>query len=790
MPGFSWENLPADLLRALARHAGIASADLPADLRKLYGARPTSDFVRDVRGVLQDRWLARNPAALSAVIDQLWKPGGRDGYRRPSEPKAQLTWLEARNTTAKLCEVLLEHFLVLGSQAPATPRSLPAPPATDLATLAQQVLDVEGFAVQLRAPAGTASQRLDPYPFERAARGTWNVARWRDQRFVPTYPGLDVDVLDGAGRPVHGRALLSNVRASQEQPAGRTVRHETTTTPKGRRSDIAAGTGKTATRPEERTTPNMEPTGRAGRAKRNGKGSEPLGFEDVLWKAADKLRGSMDASEYKHVVLGLIFLKYIDDAFAERRRALVRELEGEEITGAALRELVESRDEYTAEGVFWVPPEARWRYLRERAKQPEIGKVIDNAMDLVEADNPSLRGVLPKSYSRPSLDTRRLGELVDLISGIGLGQAKHREEDVLGRVYEYFLGQFASAEGKGGGEFYTPRSVVKLLVEMIEPYKGRVYDPCCGSGGMFVQSESFVEAHGGKRNDIAVYGQELNDTTWRLAKMNLAIRGIEADLGPRWGDTFHDDLHKDLKADFILANPPFNVSDWGGDLLRDDPRWRYGAPPVGNANYAWLQHMASKLAPRGVAGVVLANGSLSSQQSGEGEIRQRMVEDDLVECIVALPPQLFFTTQIPASLWFLNRNKRNGSGSGNWRDRRGEVLFIDARKLGVMVDRTHRELSTEDIARVAGAYHAWRGEPGSEKYEDIPGFCAAARVETIEEHRFVLTPGRYVGSEVAEDDGEPIAEKIARLKKELLQAFEESDRLQERVRAALERLDA
>jgi type I restriction enzyme M protein len=533
----------------------------------------------------------------------------------------------------------------------------------------------------------------------------------------------------------------------------------------------------------------MEPTSRPGRAKRNDKGSEPLGFENILWKAADKLRGSMDAREYKHVVLGLIFLKYIDDAFDERRQALVRELEGEEITGAALRELVESRDEYTAEGVFWVPPEARWRHLQERAKQPEIGKVIDNAMDLVELDNPSLRGVLPKSYSRPSLDTRRLGELVDLISGIGLGRAEHREKDVLGRVYEHFLGRFASAEGKGGGEFYMPRSVVKLLVEMIEPYKGRVYDPCCGSGGMFVQSEKFVEAHGGKRNDIAVYGHELNDTTWRLAKMNLAIRGIESDLGPRWGDTFHDDLHEEVKTDFILANTPFNISDWGGELLRDDPRWRYGAPPVGNANYAWLQHMASKLSPRGVAGVVLANGSLASQQSGENEIRRKMVEDDLVECIVALPPRLFFTTQIPASLWFLNRNKRNGAGSGNWRDRQGEVLFIDARKLGVMVDRTHRELSEDDIARVAKTYHAWRGEPGSEKYEDIPGFCAAARVGTLEEHRFVLTPGRYVGSEEVEDDGEPIEEKANRLKKELFDAFEESDRLQARVRTALGRLD-
>jgi type I restriction enzyme M protein len=454
--------------------------------------------------------------------------------------------------------------------------------------------------------------------------------------------------------------------------------------------------------------------------------------------------------------------------------------------------LLESRDEYTAEGVFWVPPEARWSHLRASAKQPEIGKLIDNAMDLVELDNPSLRGVLPKTFSRPALDQRRLGELVDLISGIGLGSAEHREKDLLGRVYEYFLGRFASAEGKGGGEFYTPRSVVRLLVDMIEPYQGRVYDPCCGSGGMFVQSERFVEAHGGRRNDISIYGQESNDTTRRMAKMNLAIRGIEADLGPRWDDTFHHDLHSDLKADYILANPPFNVSDWGGDLLRDDRRWKYGVPPASNANYAWLQHMAAKLSPRGVAGVVLANGSLSSQQSGEGQIRQAMVEGDLVECIIALPPQLFYSTQIPASLWFLNRDKANGygrPGTPTWRDRRGELLFIDARTLGSMVDRTHRELTDEEVARIAGIYHAWRGEPEAGDYEDVPGFCATATIEQTADHRFVLTPGRYVGSEEPEDDGEASADKVARLTHELFETFAQSDRLQAQVREALRRLD-
>jgi type I restriction enzyme M protein len=521
---------------------------------------------------------------------------------------------------------------------------------------------------------------------------------------------------------------------------------------------------------------------------RQAKNGEPLGFEDTLWRAADKLRGSMDSSEYKHIVLGLVFLKYVDDAFGERRAQLAADLEADGIAGDQAKELLESRDEYTAEGVFWVPPEARWEFLQANAKQPEIGKLIDAAMDAVEAENPSLRGVLPKNFARPSLDVRRLGELVDLIAGLGLGSAEHREKDLLGRVYEYFLGKFASQEGKGGGEFYTPRSVVKLLVEMIEPYKGRVYDPCCGSGGMFVQSESFVEAHGGQRNDIAVYGQELNDTTWRLANMNLAIRGIEADLGSMWGDTFHIDRHPDLKANFILANPPFNISDWGGEQLRDDPRWHFGVPPAGNANYAWLQHMASKLAPQGVAGVVLANGSLSSQQSGEGEIRQKMVTADLVECIVALPGQLFYSTPIPVALWFLNRDKTSG-GSRGWRDRSGNVLFIDARQMGTMVDRTHRELTDEDLATISGTYHSWRGEAGSPEYEDILGFCAAATVAQIAEHRYILSPGRYVGSEETGEGDEPLQLRIERLTTQLLAAFDEGARLQGSVRTVLGRID-
>lgn len=536
-------------------------------------------------------------------------------------------------------------------------------------------------------------------------------------------------------------------------------------------------------------SPASAKRGASGRPK--GSGNVPLGFEDTLWKTADKLRGSMDSSEYKHVVLGLVFLKYVDDAFAERRAQLAGELAADGIEADQAEALLESRDEYTAEGVFWVPPEARWEFLQAKAKQPEIGKLIDAAMEAVERENPSLRGVLPKNFARPALDVRRLGEMVDLIAGLGLGSAEHRDKDLLGRVYEYFLGRFASAEGKGGGEFYTPRSVVNLLVEMIEPYKGRVYDPCCGSGGMFIQSERFVEAHGGGRNDIAIYGQELNDTTWRLAKMNLAIRGIEADLGPRWGDTFHDDQHPDLKADFILANPPFNVSDWGGERLRDDPRWKWGAPPPSNANYAWLSHMASKLSPRGVAGVVLANGSVSTQTLGEGLIRQRLVEDDLVECIVAMPGQLFYSTQIPVSLWFLNRGKANGHSrsGGPWRDRRGEVLFIDARSLGVMVDRTHRELTRDEIGRIANTYHAWRGEPNAGSYADIPGFCAATTLSQLTQHGFVLTPGRYVGAEEAATDGEPPADKIARLCDELYRQLADNAQLDARVRAALAKLE-
>jgi type I restriction enzyme M protein len=507
----------------------------------------------------------------------------------------------------------------------------------------------------------------------------------------------------------------------------------------------------------------------------NGGSSANLGFEADLWRAADALRSNMDAAEYKHVVLGLIFLKYISDAFEEQHA----KLQAERSQGAD----PEDPDEYRAVNVFWVPKEARWATLKAEAKQPKIGKVVDDAMLAIERDNPTLKGVLPKDYAHPRLDKQRLGQLIDLVGNIGLGDKENRSKDILGRVYEYFLSQFASAEGKKGGQFYTPRCVVRLLVEMLAPYKGRVFDPCCGSGGMFVQSEKFVEAHGGRIGDISIYGQESNHTTWRLAKMNLAIRGIDGNLGREHADSFHRDLHPDLKADYVLANPPFNDSDWRGELLKDDKRWKYGTPPAGNANFAWVQHFIHHLAPTGLAGFVLANGSMSSNQSGEGDIRKAIIEADLVDCMVALPGQLFYSTQIPVCLWFLARDKKNG----RFRDRRGQTLFIDARKLGTMIDRVHRELTDDDIRQIADTYHAWRGDKGTKKkYADVPGFCKSATLDDIRHHGHILTPGRYVGAAQVEDDGEPFEEKMKRLVAQLREQQAEAARLDKLIWANLE----
>ncbi|MCY3016704.1 MAG: class I SAM-dependent DNA methyltransferase [Planctomycetota bacterium] len=603
--------------------------------------------------------------------------------------------------------------------------------------------------------------------------------------------------------------------------------------------------------------------------------SASIGFEAKLWLMADKLRNNMDAAEYKHVVLGLIFLKYISDSFEEHRAKL---LSGKgDYAGAN----PEDPDEYRAENVFWVPSEARWSHLQANAKQPSIGKLADDAMVAIERDNPRLKGVLPKDYARPALDKQRLGELIDLIATINLiasnqpspnpspsgrgrsaaegegsvqgrsaaegegsaqgsseadgegAQPTHRSVDLLGRVYEYFLTRFASAEGKNGGQFYTPSCVVRCLVEMLAPYKGRIYDPACGSGGMFVQSEKFVESHGGKIGDISIYGQESNPTTRRLAVMNLAIRGIEADFGPEHADTFRRDLHPDLRADYVLANPPFNDSDWF--RKDDDVRWQFGVPPKGNANFAWVQHFIHHLAPSGYAGFVLANGSMSSNQSGEGEIRRAMIEADLVDCMVAMPGQLFYSTQIPVCLWFLTRDKgrgqpsarpsprgrgrgaeevgagvRGGRGAegvgsgdgrgrgveevgfgirggagGGFRDRRGQTLFIDARKMGTLVDRVHRDLTDADLDRITSTYHAWREAKPATPYADVAGFCKSATTAEIAGHGFVLTPGRYVGAEEVEDDGEPFDAKMKRLVAELEGQFAESARLEAAIRANL-----
>ncbi len=520
-----------------------------------------------------------------------------------------------------------------------------------------------------------------------------------------------------------------------------------------------------------------------------------LGFEDKLWESADTLRGNMDASQYKHYVLGLIFLKYVSDSFEERRKWLERAIQGdfegmdekekeeamdyyvENSDDEYTKAILEEKGEYLSKNIFWVPEKARWNYIESNASQPDIGKILDDALAAIEKENPKqLKGILPKIYASSPLDSYKMSKLIQIIGSIGLGDSESRSKDILGRVYEYFIGKFAEKEGKGGGEFYTPRPIVRLLVEMIEPYKGRVYDPCSGSGGMFVQSAKFIEAHGGKKEDISVYGQESNPGTFKICKMNLALRGIEGNI--KFGDTLLNDMHRNLRADYILANPPFNQKKWGAERVEDDIRWKYGTPPKGNANYAWIQHMIYHLGPKGIAGFVLANGSLSAGGK-EGEIRQKIIEDDIVDCIIALPGQLFYSTPIPASLWFVNKDKK----------RKGGVLFIDARKMGVMKDRTHKELTDEEIERIARTYHAWRGEEGAGEYEDIEGFCRSASMEEIKEYGYVLNPGRYVGTEEEEDDGIPFEEKMDRLVKELAEQFRRSRELEEEIKSNLRGLE-
>jgi type I restriction enzyme M protein len=507
-------------------------------------------------------------------------------------------------------------------------------------------------------------------------------------------------------------------------------------------------------------------------------------LEDIkktLWATADKLRANMDAAEYKHLVLGLIFVKYVSDTFAARRAELERKfadpaddyyLDDPEL----IPDELEDRDYYKAVNVFWVPEAARWEALRAAAKQPDIGKRIDEALAVIETENPKLKGILDKRYARAQLPDGKLGELVDLVSTIGFGENASQARDVLGQVYEYFLGQFASAEGKKGGQFYTPASIVKTLVAVLAPHHGKVYDPCCGSGGMFVQSEKFIEAHGGKLGDVSIYGQESNPTTWRLAAMNLAIRGIDFNLGKEPADTFTRNQHSDLRADFILANPPFNISDWWNGSLEGDPRWAYGTPPQGNANYAWLQHMLYHLKPTGRAGIVLANGSMSSSQNSEGDIRRAMVEADVVEVMIALPGQLFFNTQIPACLWFLAKQKTS---------RQGEVLFIDARKLGRMISRVQAELADDVIERIAGTVAAWRGEDSTDAYQDIPGYCRSVTLAEVAEHGHVLTPGRYVGAEAVEDDDEAFADKMQKLTEKLGEQMAKGAELDQLIRQKL-----
>ena len=519
-------------------------------------------------------------------------------------------------------------------------------------------------------------------------------------------------------------------------------------------------------------------------------------LKDTLWKAADKLRGSMDASQYKDVVLGLVFLKYVSDAFDATTKEIEAELQAEGYDAEQIEQLAGDMDDYRGRGVFWVPATAHWDYLATNSKglpdsdrygPKSVGQLVDEAMDLLIGANQSLRNSLPRGFNRDNVDQRRLGELVDLLNNIRFaGEGAQRARDLMGEVYEYFLEQFARAEGKRGGEFYTPPSVVRTIVEILEPTQGRVYDPCCGSGGMFVQAEKFLAAHDADKTALSLFGQELNERTWRMATMNLAIHGLNGNLADRWGDTFALDLHSGQQMDYVMANPPFNIKDWARS--EEDPRWVYGVPPARNANYAWMQHIISKLKPQGMAGVVMANGSMSSTSNGEGDIRANLVEADLVTCMVALPDKLFRSVAIPVCVWFFAKDKSAGPQGSI--DRRGQVLFIDARNLGFMAERALRDLSDEDVQRIANTYRAWRGTESAAgaDFEDVPGFCASVPVAQIKEARYALTPGRYVGAAVTEDDGEPIEQKITRLSSQLLAAFEESDRMQGIVREQLRRV--
>jgi len=689
-------------------------------------------------------------------------------------------------------------------------------------------VSIPGADAPLPEPVPTASdEEIDSFlgALTRAGGASGNVTMrallgWDEDRYFRVQKALIA-----LGKITTGKGRGGSVQLAG-QPAPPSLFDELSKDLPANAGDVLTGSGET-TKPKEdnlvvkttpdhpsETSPKMKsaPATKKTAPAKAKDNTATIGFEQKLWLMADKLRNNMDAAEYKHVVLGLIFLKYISDTFEEHRAKL---LSGEgDYAGAN----AEDPDEYKAENIFWVPTDARWSHLQANARQATIGKIVDDAMVALERDNPRLKGVLPKDYARPGLDKQRLGELIDLIATIELtaaseGEKTHRSVDLLGRVYEYFLTRFASAEGKNGGQFYTPSCVVRCLVEMLAPYKGRIYDPACGSGGMFVQSEKFVESHGGKIGDISIYGQESNATTRRLAIMNLAIRGIEADFGPEHADTFRRVLHPDLRADYLLANPPFNDSDWF--RKDDDVRWQFGVPPKGNANFAWVQHFIHHLAPSspnggGMAGFVLANGSMSSNQSGEGEIRKAIIEADLVDCMVALPGQLFYSTQIPVCLWFLTKNKNTDDKRG-FRDRRKQTLFIDARKMGTLIDRVHRELTDDDLEKITTTYHAWRtggasrgGAENTEKnaigtnpsgdsnskleYSDIPGFCKSATKEEIAGHGYVLTPGRYVGAEEVEDDGEPFEEKMARLVSELNTQFAESAKLEQAIKSNLRRL--